>query len=90
MYGKGTIVREGDGLWAELVGQFAAIPGTRQIVVVDVTRVQTSCGFGVPLMQAEQPRTLLTDWAEKKGAEGLAEYRQKKNKTSIDGLPTGI
>jgi len=30
---------------------------------------------------------LLTDWAEKHGEEGLAEYRAKKNATSISGLP---
>ena len=62
----------------------------RQIVVVEVTRVQTSCGFGVPVMRVEESRTMLIEWAEKKGMEGLAEYRQRKNKTSIDGLPTGI
>ena len=27
------------------------------------------------------------DWAEKKGEDGLAEYRAKKNATSINGLP---
>ena len=32
-------------------------------------------------------RRSCTDWAEKKGEDGLAEYRAKKNATSISGLP---
>lgn len=90
LYGKGKIVRAGDAEWEELIQQFDIFPGVRQIVGVDVTRVQTSCGFGVPLMRMEEPRTMLMEWAEKKGPEGLADYRQKKNRSSIDGLPTGI
>ncbi len=90
LYGRGTTVREGDAMWAELIGKFETFPGVRQMVVVEVTRVQSSCGFGLPVMRVEKPRTMLMDWAEKKGAEGLAEYRQRKNKTSIDGLPTGM
>ena len=62
----------------------------RQIVVIEVTRVQTSCGFAVPVMRVEKDRTMLTEWAEKKGEEGLREYRERKNRRSIDGLETGI
>ena len=41
--------------------------------------------------QARLPdtRNTMFDWAEKKGAEGLAEYIQEKNMVSLDGLPTG-
>jgi hypothetical protein len=29
----------------------------------------------------------LTDWAERKGADGLVAYRAEKSAVSIDGLP---
>jgi hypothetical protein len=56
-------------------------------VVVDVDRVSDSCGFGVPVMDVVGERDLLRRGAERRGPEGLAEYRAAKNATSIDGLP---
>ena len=35
----------------------------------------------------EGERRHLTAWAEHKGLEGLAAYREEKNQRSIDGLP---
>ncbi len=32
-------------------------------------------------------RDRLLEWAEKKGDDGLSEYRARKNAESIDGLP---
>ena len=52
-----------------------------------VTRVSTSCGFGVPLMDHTADRDVLDKWALAKGADGLSEYRAEKNARSIDGLP---
>src|SRR5687768_7032610 len=51
LYGRGRTVLVGADGWAELAGNFQMRPGTRQIIVVDVERVQTSCGFGVPLFE---------------------------------------
>ncbi|MGC8714420.1 MAG: pyridoxamine 5'-phosphate oxidase family protein, partial [Leptodesmis sp.] len=63
---------------------------TRQIVVADIDRVQTSCGLGVPLLDYQGQRSSLVDWAEKKGEEGLTAYWQQKNIVSLDGLPTPL
>ena len=57
---------------------------------VDVDLVLTSCGYGVPLMQATGQRELMPTWATKKGQDGLAAYWAEKNTTSLDGLPTGL
>src|SRR3546814_1835676 len=41
------------------ISHFTLLPGTRQIFVIDVTSVQTSCGWGVPLMELSQERETL-------------------------------
>ena len=89
LYGRGRVVRPPSAEWENLSPLFPALPGARQVVVADVTRVQTSCGFGVPRMTFVDDRDALVRWAEGKGDEGLRHYREQKNRTSIDGLPTG-
>ncbi|GAB6042864.1 pyridoxamine 5'-phosphate oxidase family protein [Endothiovibrio diazotrophicus] len=86
LYGRGRVVLRGSGRWEALAGLFPALPGVRQIVEVEVARVQTSCGYGVPLMDYRGERSRLLDWAGKKGEEGVLEYRKKNNAVSIDGL----
>ena len=41
-------------------------------------------------MSVESERVLLDTLAEKKGPEGVAEYWQQKNLSSIDGAPTKL
>jgi hypothetical protein len=90
LYGRGRAVLPGDAEWATLQPLFPDIPGTRQIIVAQLTRVQTSCGFGLPLMELRGERQALVRWAEAKGSAGLAEYRRRKNVESIDGLPVRV
>lgn len=91
MYGRGRSVRPKDDGWAQLRPLFGAeVPGERQMIDVTIEGVQTSCGFGVPLFEFAKERTLLRDWAQKKGPDGLVAYRVEKNSASIDGLPTGL
>jgi hypothetical protein len=66
------------------------MPGERQLIVLDIESVQTSCGYAVPIYTYAGERDTLTRWAEKKGAVGLLEYWREKNQVSIDGLPTGL
>jgi predicted pyridoxine 5'-phosphate oxidase superfamily flavin-nucleotide-binding protein len=90
MYGKGEVVHRGTSMWSELSPQFSQAAGQRQIIVLHVETVQTSCGFGVPKMQFVEHRDMMDQWATKKGEKGLVEYRAQKNRISIDGLPTGL
>jgi hypothetical protein len=90
LFGRGRVVLPGSAGWGELAGVFPDYPGARQIIVAELDRVQTSCGFAVPLMEHAGDRDLLPKWARKKGAEGLAEYRRKKNARSIDGLEAPV
>jgi len=87
LQGRGTVVPAGTPEAVPLLERLPSPPGARSVIVVDVTRISSSCGYGVPLLDYVGERTLLTEWAEKHGEEGLAEYREKKNATSISGLP---
>ncbi len=90
LYGQGATILPDDAAWAELHPLFPAHPGARQIIRADISRVQTSCGFGVPLMEYVGQRDTLPRWAVAKGDEGLAVYRQQKNVRSIDDLLTPL
>jgi hypothetical protein len=90
VYGRGQIVRRQDAAWGELHRHFAALPGERQLIVLDVESVQTSCGYAVPMYTYTGERDTLARWAEKKGTVGLLEYWRDKNQISIDGLTTGL
>jgi hypothetical protein len=87
LYGQGRVVTPADTEFAELVARFEPRDGIRSVIVVDVKRVSTSCGYAVPLMQFEREREQLDKWAQKKGPAGLATYRGEKNRASIEGLP---
>ena len=64
--------------------------GARQIIRLRVERVQTSCGYGVPLFDYRAERDQLDRWAASKGPEGIEAYWHEKNEASMDGLPTGL
>ncbi|MBN3909390.1 MAG: pyridoxamine 5'-phosphate oxidase family protein [Nostoc sp. NMS1] len=90
LYGQGNTILPSSPDWDSLYSLFLPMPGTRQIIVADIEKIQTSCGFGVPLYEYRGERQTLVNWASKKGEEGVREYQQKKNLVSIDGLPTPL
>jgi hypothetical protein len=90
LYGTAREVQPGDADWPALSDLFPPMPGARQLYDVSVDLVQTSCGYGVPLMETVGQRELMDTWATKKGEEGLAAYHAEKNLESIDGFPTGL
>jgi hypothetical protein len=90
LYGAARAVQPGDADWEELSGLFPPLRGSRQVYDVDVDLVQTSCGYGVPLMETVGQRDLMDTWAAKKGPDGVAAYWAEKNTASLDGLPTGL
>jgi hypothetical protein len=90
LHGTGRVVLPDSLEWEALRTHFVEHPGTRQILVADLHRVSTSCGFAVPRMDFVEPRETLIRWAEKKGKDDLAQYRAAKNARSIDGLPAPL
>lgn len=90
VYGTAKTIHKQDAEWGEYIARFGEIHGARNIFVVEIDSVQTSCGFAVPYMDYKEDRSILTDWAAKKSDEEMTEYWEQKNVKSIDGFPTGI
>jgi predicted pyridoxine 5'-phosphate oxidase superfamily flavin-nucleotide-binding protein len=86
LYCRGRVITRSSPDWASAVAAFPAGIGIRQVVVGRVELVQTSCGFGVPLMSLVGQRDQLPRWAASKGEDGLVEYRRTRNAISLDGL----
>jgi hypothetical protein len=90
IYGRGTVHLPGSRRWSDLITSFPEMNGVRQIFTLQIERVQTSCGFGVPKMKLIAPRDALNKWATAKGSDGLERYRAEKNRVSVDGMPTHL
>jgi len=87
LHGTGSVAEAGTVRYEELRPLFPQFAGPRAIITARITRVSDSCGYSVPRLAFVEERDTLERWSEKKGAEGLREYRRKKNASSIDGLP---
>ena len=87
LWGRGEAVLRDDDRFPALAALFDDLPGVRAVIVVDVERVGTSCGYGVPIYRYEGERTRLVDGLEARGPDGVAAYWEAHNATSIDGLP---
>jgi hypothetical protein len=69
-----------------------SIPEARRaIILVDVTRVADSCGYGVPLMAYEGARQHHALSSAKKvrtmGVEEYHDFQARRGARSLDGLP---
>jgi hypothetical protein len=86
IYGLGRPVLPQDADWDETSKAFTLLPGTRQIFLIDVDSVQTTCGWGVPFMTFEAERPTLSKYHRQDDPEKRLEIMRKRSK-SIDGLP---
>jgi hypothetical protein len=88
LYGRGSFIRPGESEFDELRGRFSKdrTTGQRSIVLIDLDRVQESCGYSVPKMVLVEQRDILDLHQEKKGPEAYIDWQQE-NAVSIDGLP---
>lgn len=86
LYGHGKPVLPADAAWDELAAHFDILPGTRQIFDIAVDSVQTSCGWGVPVMAVDHERQTLVKYHAQ--ADPVAWEAKVAGRTrSIDGLP---
>jgi hypothetical protein len=90
LYGKGKEIKPKDASWNDVISLFPETPGTRQIFEIIIESAQTSCGMSIPFFEYKGERNELNDWATAQGKEGIENYWENKNQTSIDGLPTHL
>lgn len=90
LYGTGHTILKGGVDWEQWLTHFTPLAGMRQIIVADIHRVSTSCGYGVPLFDFKADRDTLVKYWGQRDDEKLQAYHQSKNMTSIDGLPTPL
>lgn len=92
VYGQARVVHPRDDDWADMIGHFPRLAGSRQIFDLKIDLVQTSCGSGVPVMEFCRSRgeEELEPFYAKMGEDGVVDYWRRKNTETIDGKPTGI
>jgi hypothetical protein len=90
LYGQATAVHPRDARWGELSALFPAYTGARQVFVLDLELVQTSCGYAVPYYKLKGERPTLSKWADNRGVQGIKEYWLEKNTKSLNDKDTGI
>jgi hypothetical protein len=90
LYGQGRTILPDSPEWDELAGRFTLYLGKRQIIVANIHRVSTSCGYAVPRFEyAGERDTLVKYWAAK-GEDTIPGYQREKNSSSIDGLAAPV
>jgi hypothetical protein len=96
LHGRGEVILREDERFDALQGRLrlenlSIDEAQRALILVDVTRIADSCGYGVPLMSFEGMRPHHAASTAKqvrvKGADGYREQRRERGATTIDGLP---
>ncbi|KAF4410613.1 MULTISPECIES: pyridoxamine 5'-phosphate oxidase family protein [Streptomyces] len=93
VHGRGEPVFRDDPRWTGLLARFPDVDhtrhGLRAVIVVSAELIRDTCGFGVPLMDHREDRSLHGSRFERETDESLSAYFAKKEHiaTSIDGLP---
>jgi len=87
IYGKAVPVLPQDDGWDDISAHFDILPGTRQIFDIQVESVQTSCGWGVPVMELKDERKTLLKYHGQSDPKDWVEKMRGRTE-SIDGLPT--
>jgi hypothetical protein len=91
LYGQGQVVRPQDPDWANLHTHFPSYPGERQIVLLNIESIMSTCGFAVPLYEYQGEGDDLIDFATNMRPAKMDDYRRRKNQQSRGGqhaLPT--
>ena len=89
-YGTATAIHIGEDGWDAGNALFPPDVAARQLFDMTVDLVQTSCGFGVPLMDYRAERPDADAWVAGKGPDGIVKYWADENTETLDGFPTGI
>ena len=90
LFGQARAVHPRNAEWSELYAQFNPLPGARQIFILEIDLVQTSCGWAVPNFDFVDQREQLNDHWKARSPEQIEQYWLEINASNIDGKPTRI
>lgn len=87
LYGRGEAVDFDHPDFERMLALFPGYDRARAIIRVKLTRIQDSCGWGVPFYEFKGERDQLRRWVDKIEVETeWRERRYQRNAESIDGL----
>ncbi len=86
LYGKGEAVCFDEPGFAEKLSLFPSFPKARAVITADITRIQDSCGWGVPFYDYAGERDQLVRVNAHRTDEDWRDRRYASNSVSIDGL----
>ena len=89
-YGNAKVIHQKDPEWDKYCALFPHSVAARQIFILNIEMVQSSCGKSVPYFNYNEDRDDLANWSTSQGKEGIEKYWIKKNQQSIDGFETEI
>jgi hypothetical protein len=87
LYGKGVATCFDDPGFADLAALFDHMPGIRSVIVVELDRIQDSCGFSIPFYEFKEERDQLLRAHAHLLEDQWRERRYGRNEQSVDGLP---
>lgn len=90
LYGQAKAIHRNDPEWDKYIELFPPLPAARQIYLLDIDMVQTSCGLGTPFFDFKESREELNDKHHRLGHQKIEEYWEAKNQKTIDGIETDI
>jgi len=85
LYANTKVFHENDKKYEELYSNFDDFVGARQLFLLDIKQIVTSCGYGVPYYEYKKDRDTLDKWAKSKGRDGIKQYWSDKNTTNVNG-----
>ncbi len=90
LYGSAKTIHERDPEWHDYINLFPEYTSSRQVFILDLEMVQTSCGYAVPHYDFLSERNTLVKIDDKVGKSGIIERQIKYNTKSINNKVTGI
>lgn len=87
LYGQAKVYDFAHPEFNALVSQFPDFGKVRAVFVVDITRIQDSCGWGIPFYDFVGERDQLKRSENHRSLDEWVDHRYKTNALSIDRLP---
>ena len=87
LHGRARVIERSSPEWSKLQPHFADSRMARAVIVMSVTRIADSCGWGVPMYDYVGQRDQYPSYAQQIDDDGLRQAQLDSNMKSLDGLP---